>query len=98
MIGKPRRQPWWQPLAYSLAAGERWPISLRSSCKAEDVVYKGSLCPHVSIGHRVHLTLGQHRHRLHLGQSAPDGPEALKPKHGLGQALHTAVVLLDLSG
>src|SRR3954451_4748273 len=69
--------------------------SSRSGRNAEDLLYKGSLRRHVTPGHGTHLALGQHRHRLHLGQRPLRRPEALKAEHGPGQALDPAVVLLD---
>src|SRR3954454_8155897 len=72
--------------------------STASSClgrKAEDLLYKGSLRQHVTPGHGTHLSLGQHRHRLHPGQRPLRCPEALKAEHGPGQALDPAVILLD---
>src|SRR3954453_3339130 len=72
--------------------------STASSClgrNAEDLLYKGSLRRHVTPGYSTHLSLGQHRHRLHPGQRPLRRPEALKAEHGPGQALDPAVVLLD---
>src|SRR3954451_5966366 len=72
--------------------------STASSClgrKAEDLLYKRSLRRHVTPGHRTHLSLGQHRYRLHPGQRPLCRPEALKAEHGPGQALDPAVILLD---
>src|SRR4051812_30744686 len=71
------------------------PTRLHSGSKAEDAVYKGPLRRHVVHGHGAHLSLGQHRHRLHPGQGAPSRPEALKAEHRPGQALNAAVILLD---
>src|SRR4051812_31512275 len=78
-----------------LTTGERRPACLRSDGNAEDAVYKGPLCRHVVHGHGAHLSLGQHRHRLHPGQGAPSRPEARKAEHGPRSTLHTPVVLLD---
>src|SRR3954462_7489873 len=69
--------------------------SSRSGRKAEDLLYKRSLRQHVTPGHGTHLSLGQHRHRLHPGQRPLRCPEALKAEHGPGQALDPAVILLD---
>src|SRR3954453_7531569 len=69
--------------------------SSRSGRKAEDLLYKGSLRRHVTPGYSTHLSLGQHRHRLHPGQRPLRRPEALKAEHGPGQALDPAVILLD---
>src|SRR3954464_8100068 len=69
--------------------------SSRSSCKAEDLLYKGSLRRHVIPGHGTHLSLDQHRHCLDAGQRPLRRPEALKAEHRPGQALDPAVVLLD---
>src|SRR4051812_692622 len=71
------------------------PALLHSGSKAEDAVYKGPLRRHVVHGHGAHLSLGQHRHRLHPGQGPPRRPEARKAEHRPGQALHAAVILLD---
>src|SRR4051794_8568871 len=71
------------------------PNCLHSGSKIEDAVYKGPLRRHVVHGHGAHLSLGQHRHRLHPGQGAPSRPEALKAEHRPGQALNAAVILLD---
>src|SRR3954471_23392238 len=71
------------------------PARLHSGSKTEDAVYKGPLRRHVVHGHGAHLSLGQHRHRLHPGQGAPSRPEARKAEHRPGQALHAAVILLD---
>src|SRR4051812_15433047 len=68
--------------------------STASSCsgrKAEDLLYKGSLRPYVTPGHRTHLSLGEHR--LDAGQRSLRGPEALKAKHGPGQAPQLALLL-----
>src|SRR3954453_7966521 len=46
-------------------------------------------------GYGTHLSLGQHRHHLDAGQRPLRRPEALKAKHGPGQALDPAMVLLD---
>src|SRR5215213_4805019 len=78
-----------------LTMDECGPARLHSGSKAEDAVYKGPLRRHVVHGHGAHLSLRQHRHRLHPGQGAPRGPEALKAEHRHGPALHAAVVLLD---
>src|SRR3712207_8202066 len=43
--------------------------------RSEDAVHEGPLCRHVPPGHRVHLTLGQHCHRLHPAQGAPRSEE-----------------------
>src|SRR3954454_640750 len=58
-------------------------------------MHEGPLRRHVVGGHGTHLSLGQHRHRLHPGQAAPSRPEALKAEHRPGQALNVAVILLD---
>src|SRR3954464_1480868 len=58
-------------------------------------MHEGPLGRHVVGGHGTHLSLGQHRHRLHPGQGAPRRPEALEPEHRPGQALNAAVILLD---
>src|SRR5918912_255207 len=80
---------------HCLTAGEPWPASLRSGRKTEDLLYKGSLRRHVTLGHGTYLSLGQHRHRLDAGQRPLRRPEALKAEHGPGQALDPAVILLD---
>src|SRR3954451_15200331 len=71
------------------------PTRLHSGSKTEDAVDKGPLRRHVVHGYGAHLSLGQHRHRLHPGQGAPRRPEALEPEHRPGQALDAAVILLD---
>src|SRR4051794_19499332 len=58
-------------------------------------MHEGPLRRHVVGGHGAHLSLGQHRHRLHPGQGAPRRPEARKAEHRPGQALNAAVILLD---
>ena len=40
---------------HCLTAGEPWPASLRSGRKTEDLLYKGSLRRHVTLGHGAHL-------------------------------------------
>src|SRR4051812_25815878 len=72
------------------------PTRLHSGRKPEEPVYKVPLRRHVVPGHGTHLSLGQHRHRLHPDQGAPSRPEALKAEHRPGQALNAAVILLDL--
>src|SRR3954454_15876779 len=69
--------------------------SSRSSRKAEDLLYKGTLRRHVIPGHGTHLSLGQHRHCFDAGQRPLRRPEALKAEHGPGQALDPAMILLD---
>src|SRR3954454_18798335 len=58
-------------------------------------MHEGSLRWHVVHGHGTHLSLGQHRHRLHPGQGAPSRPEALKAEHRPCLAFDAAVILLD---
>src|SRR3954452_576764 len=58
-------------------------------------MHEGPLRRHDVGGQGAHLSLGQHRHRLHPGQGAPSRPEALEPEHRPGQALNAAVILLD---
>src|SRR3954451_10987218 len=58
-------------------------------------MYKGPLRRHVVGGHGTHLSLGQHRHRLHPGQGAPRRPEALEPEHRPCLAFDAAMLLLD---
>jgi hypothetical protein len=66
------------------------------SCgEAEDLVDEFPLRRHVVRRHGAHLSLGQHRHRLHPGQRPPRRPEAPEAEHRAGQALDPAVVLLD---
>src|SRR4051795_10110348 len=58
-------------------------------------MHEGPLRWHVVDGHGTHLSLGQHRHRLHPGQGAPSRPEALEPEHRPCLAFDAAVILLD---
>src|SRR4051794_34693317 len=58
-------------------------------------MHEGPLRRHVVGGHGAHLSLGQHRHRLHPGQGAPSRPKARKAEHRPGPALNAAVILLD---
>src|SRR5215212_10691072 len=85
---------WEVPLRW-LIADEARPTLLGSGGEAEDLMHEGPLRRHVVGGHGAHLSLGQHRHRLHPGQGAPSRPEALKAEHRPGQALNAAVILLD---
>ena len=78
-----------------LTAGEFRPALPRSGRKAEDLVYKDPLRRHVVPRYGRHLTLGEHRYRLHPGQGAPRRPEALEAEHGSRQAFHAPVILLD---
>src|SRR3954453_8907528 len=78
-----------------LIADEPRPTLLGSGGEAEDLMHEGPLRRHVVGGHGAHLSLGQHRHRLHPGQGAPSRPEALKAEHRPGPALNAAVILLD---
>src|SRR3954453_15258879 len=78
-----------------LIADEPRPTLLGSGGEAEDLMHEGPLRRHVVGGHGTHLSLGQHRHRLHPGQGAPRRPEALEPEHRPGSAFDAAVVLLD---
>src|SRR3954451_14586356 len=78
-----------------LIADEPRPTLLGSGGEAEDLVDEGPLGRHVVGGHGAHLSLGQHRHRLHPGQGAPSCPEALEPEHRPGLAFDAAVILLD---
>src|SRR3954454_6353345 len=71
------------------------PTRLHSGRKTEELVYKGPLRRHVVHGHGAHLSLGQHRHRLHPGQGAPRRPEALKAEHRPCLAFDAAVILLN---
>src|SRR4051794_6571084 len=62
--------PGMDPLHW-LTMDECGPARLHSGSKTEDTVYKGPLRRHVVHGHGAHLSLGQHRHRLHPSQGAP---------------------------
>jgi hypothetical protein len=59
------------------------------------LLYKRSLRRHVTPGHGTHLSLDQHRHCFDAGQRPLRRPEALKAKHGPGQALDPAVILFN---
>src|SRR5215217_3420369 len=78
-----------------LTMDECGPARLHSGSKAEDAVYKGPLRRHVMPGHGTHLSLGQHRHRLHPGQGPSSRPEALEPEHRPCLAFDAAMILLD---
>src|SRR3954453_19394735 len=78
-----------------LIADEPRPTLLGSGGEAEDLMHEGPLRRHVVGGHGAHLSLGQHRHRLHPGQGAPSRPEARKAEHRPCLAFDPAVILLD---